>query len=351
MNLRGLILHAVPAFVLASHAHAADNAAPDPEPLSYVRACDAWGAGFFYIPNTETCLKIGGHIRSDVAAGKVPTYGLAVPGGYHSRAEVALNFDARSETELGTLRTFAQYTLASDNALYLRTGSYDSATLPFAYMTLGSATSQGLQLRLGVNDTLFRTAAGLSALHVYAGGFTHAPTTTGQMVVSYGQGNFSGSLGFETGSGKQMLDSYMPHVVAAAAYSDSWGAVRSAAVYNSVLEEWAAKLKLELNATDQLSFYAMGVYSSDPTGSNFYTPFIGNFGVWVGSTYQFTPKLKALLQVAADGFGGNVDERFSVMAGLQFEPVQKLYVKPEVAYLDSGTSSAFGGILRFQANF
>ncbi|WP_274631133.1 porin [Arvimicrobium flavum] len=351
MNFRDLILHAVPAIVLASVAHAADDAALDAEPLSYVRACDVWGAGFYYIPGTETCVKAGGHIRYDIAAGKVPTYGLAVPGTYHSRSELALNWDARTETELGTLRSFAQVTFAFDNALQRATGSPNSASLPFGYMTLGSTTSTGLQFRLGVNDTLFRTAAGLTALHIYAGGFTHAPTTTGQMVVSYGKGNFSGALGLETGAGRQSIDSYMPHVVAAAAYSDSWGALRSAVVYNSVLEEWAAKLKLELNATDDLSLYAMGVYSSDPSGRNFYTPFIGNYGVWVGSTYQFTPKVKGLLQFAADGMGADVDDRFSVLAGLQYEPVSKLYIKPEIAYLDKGSDSEVAGIVRFQTNF
>ena len=35
----------------------------------YVRVCDAYGAGFFYIPGTETCLKIGGYLRYDATAG------------------------------------------------------------------------------------------------------------------------------------------------------------------------------------------------------------------------------------------------------------------------------------------
>jgi len=27
------------------------------EPVDYVRVCDAYGSGFFYIPGTETCLR------------------------------------------------------------------------------------------------------------------------------------------------------------------------------------------------------------------------------------------------------------------------------------------------------
>ncbi|MCR5858978.1 porin [Mesorhizobium sp. J428] len=36
--------------------------APEPEPVEYVRVCDAYGAGFFYIPGTETCLQISGYV-------------------------------------------------------------------------------------------------------------------------------------------------------------------------------------------------------------------------------------------------------------------------------------------------
>jgi len=32
------------------------------EPVDYVRVCDAYGSGFFYIPGTETCLRISGYV-------------------------------------------------------------------------------------------------------------------------------------------------------------------------------------------------------------------------------------------------------------------------------------------------
>ena len=33
----------------------------DVRPVDYVRVCDAYGSGYFYIPGTETCLAIGGY--------------------------------------------------------------------------------------------------------------------------------------------------------------------------------------------------------------------------------------------------------------------------------------------------
>ena len=34
-------------------------------PVNYVKICDAYGSGFFYIPGTDTCLKVGGYVRAE----------------------------------------------------------------------------------------------------------------------------------------------------------------------------------------------------------------------------------------------------------------------------------------------
>jgi hypothetical protein len=34
--------------------------------VEYVKICTAYGAGFFYIPGSDTCIKIGGYMRADV---------------------------------------------------------------------------------------------------------------------------------------------------------------------------------------------------------------------------------------------------------------------------------------------
>ena len=37
--------------------------------MEYVRICEAYGVGFYYIPGTETCLKVSGYVRMDIGAG------------------------------------------------------------------------------------------------------------------------------------------------------------------------------------------------------------------------------------------------------------------------------------------
>ena len=71
MNIKSLLIGSAAALVAVSGARAADAiVAAEPEPVEYVRVCDAFGTGFFYIPGTETCLRIHGYVRYDIGAGE-----------------------------------------------------------------------------------------------------------------------------------------------------------------------------------------------------------------------------------------------------------------------------------------
>ncbi|MBP2235107.1 hypothetical protein J2Z31_001599 [Sinorhizobium kostiense] len=100
MNIKSLLLGSAAALAAVSGAQAADAiVAAEPEPMEYVRVCDAFGTGYFYIPGTETCLKINGFVRFQVNFGEDA-------GGFSdwdafSRGFLA--FDAKSDTEFGTL--------------------------------------------------------------------------------------------------------------------------------------------------------------------------------------------------------------------------------------------------------
>jgi hypothetical protein len=67
MNIKSLLLGSAAGLSAVSGARAADAVvAAEPEPLEYARVCDAFGTGYFYIPSTETCLKIGGYVHFQV---------------------------------------------------------------------------------------------------------------------------------------------------------------------------------------------------------------------------------------------------------------------------------------------
>jgi hypothetical protein len=64
MKLKTLLLSSAAAFAFVGGAQAADLSVA--EPVDYVKVCDAFGAGYYYIPGTDTCLKIGGYVQFDV---------------------------------------------------------------------------------------------------------------------------------------------------------------------------------------------------------------------------------------------------------------------------------------------
>ena len=63
---KNILLGCAAAFVVVGGAHAADLPAKA-KPVEYVKICSVYGAGFFYIPGTDTCIKIGGWVRAEYA--------------------------------------------------------------------------------------------------------------------------------------------------------------------------------------------------------------------------------------------------------------------------------------------
>jgi Porin subfamily len=90
-------------------------------PVEYVKVCSLYGAGFWYIPGTDTCIKIGGFFRFEVGFNTDGGFnplgstggGWAASGGFTRvngqtgfRERSLMSFDARTQTEYGTLRSY-----------------------------------------------------------------------------------------------------------------------------------------------------------------------------------------------------------------------------------------------------
>ena len=63
-STRSVILASATGLLTLSGAQAADLPVKA-KAVEYVRICSLYGAGFFYIPGTDTCIKIGGYLRAD----------------------------------------------------------------------------------------------------------------------------------------------------------------------------------------------------------------------------------------------------------------------------------------------
>jgi hypothetical protein len=115
--IRNVILGSAASLLAIGGAQAADLPVKA-KAVEYVRICSLYGAGFWYIPGTDTCMKIGGYLRVDTTFNG-GIHGTPAWSGdigqqnryrdyFASRSRFALTVDTRTATEYGVVRTFAQ---------------------------------------------------------------------------------------------------------------------------------------------------------------------------------------------------------------------------------------------------
>jgi Porin subfamily len=115
--VKSLVLGSAATIVALSGAQAADLPVKA-KAVEYVRICSLYGAGFYYIPGTDTCIKIGGYLRADVTIHGQNSNGPLWNGDgatstrylnqYNDYSRFALTVDTRTATEYGVVRTFGQ---------------------------------------------------------------------------------------------------------------------------------------------------------------------------------------------------------------------------------------------------
>ena len=114
--VKSLILGSAAGLVAMSGAQAADLPVKA-KAVEYVRICSLYGAGFYYIPGTDTCIKLGGYLRAEVGVQHDSVFNgnsLGVAGAaktvltnsYTCALREDLNIDTRTATEYGVVRTF-----------------------------------------------------------------------------------------------------------------------------------------------------------------------------------------------------------------------------------------------------
>jgi len=114
--VKSLLLGSAAGVVAMAGAQAADLPVKA-KPVQYVKICSLYGAGFYYIPGTDTCLKVGGWVRQyiGVNANNNLTNGYLGSGnlatrtsnnGWNWKSRGYITADARTQTEWGTLRGY-----------------------------------------------------------------------------------------------------------------------------------------------------------------------------------------------------------------------------------------------------
>lgn len=400
-------------FFVSDNSFASDLVTAEPEPVEYVRVCDAYGIGYFYIPGTETCMRLSGYVRADLKGGdNVYAYkGRKDRDTYAWRGRADLRFETVTGTDFGALRTFVGLRAQWDDG----TDTINSQ-LRFGYIQLGG-------LRVGVDESIFWHWTGYLGKVVNDDiidpgayqrtnviSYTFASATGFSAVLGFEQGSNGGSdnsgenyyyidsdrrVGpdrgisikgqpgvrhFHSGS---LIDNYTPNILLGAKYVQGWGSVAAIGVYDSQWGGWAAKLRVNVDVTDYLSLWLMGGYKTNHDyyaydadyiarhkNSNriyyyrMHTSQYGDWGghwiIWGGSSYSLTQKASFNTQLTFDE-----TSTFSASANVAYTLTPGLTLTPELSFINYGNKkkwnddaripfageNSFQGAIRLQRNF
>ena len=381
MNIKSLILGSATAALAVTGAKAADAIViAEPEPVEYVRVCDVYGAGFFYIPGTETCLAISGYVFHQIGAtswdnaGDTPGWSGATgtrSDRFTNWTRARVNFDARSETQYGTLRSYIrlQSDMIENGHNAFTTGSDGAAVIDQAWISLGGFLA-------GYTESAFHNSNLVGSL-TNGTGFSWDPTAYSYQQRQLIQYNFTGSNGFFgvislendsddgfTGVGGA---NYLPDLVGKIGIQQGWGAAwltvgideESAWTGDT---EFAVKAGIHYNipGAPGSAFRLVGHYNSDANtyqqGGNQPAGFLSSseWSIYAGYRHQFNPQVAAWIGGAyyndvayASGIDG-----FHVETGLTWTPVTNFEVRAEVVYNKVETlDGTVSGFLRFTRSF
>lgn len=171
MNLRALVLSSAAALSFSTAAYSADAiVAAEPEPMEYVRVCDAFGTGYFYIPGSETCLKLAGYVRFQTNVSS----NASGSSDWDAITRGQFDVDARSDTEFGALRGFIGLQGNADNNAS-RGVNVDQAFIEVAGLKVGYFTSWWDDDMSGETDVLSSNTTTYNAVrYTYTAGTFYA---------------------------------------------------------------------------------------------------------------------------------------------------------------------------------
>ena len=326
MNIKSLLLGSAAALVAVSGARAADAVmAPEPEPVEYVRVCDAYGAGFFYIPGTETCLKLSGYVWYQIAAnnsgdlqalgGAVVTDTLPSAGGlgegWWKSVRARVNFDARSETEWGTLRSYIRF-----QATWNGNNVDGPVTADQAYIELGG-------FKMGYSESFWVDSGNGGASNYGSHSWTGMYYGYQQRALigyRFESNGFFGAIALEDDA--LAGEGYMPDVVAKLGYTGGWGTVWVKVAYDESFDGTVINAAVNPNIPGLFGNVNDGGWAAQ-LGAQFNIPNMPGsslrvIGFWADGAHQYATGSPSILGVAGTSLYGGSEWSVLVSYNQQF---------------------------------
>jgi hypothetical protein len=211
--VKSLLLGSAAGLVAVTAGQAADLPVKA-KPVEYVKVCSLYGAGFYYMPGTDLCIKVGGWVRAEAVAGNVngnmtwgPFNGNALnrtTSNFVYRARGYITADVRSQSEYGTIRSYIAVGVNSNDA-----GLSGSAAAPATIFSSNRAFVQWAGMTAGLTQSFYDFYSVPSMQ--YRGGYLPASDTgdPGWMVWAWTAqlgGGVSATVSAETRRTTQIID-------------------------------------------------------------------------------------------------------------------------------------------------
>ena len=321
------------AAAVATTAQAADLPVA-PEPVDYVRICDAYGARFYYIPGTETCLRVGGRVRTQFEVQNVAdggNWGNRDSDGYQWRHQAWLYLDARTATEFGTLRAYSSMSMLAINGA--EAFDLDKAYIQWGGLTAGYATS---------NFDIFTGQVFMGVV-----GRDWSDQTLNQIAYTAAFGNgFSATVALEDRSSRES-GSYggtrAPDLVGALGISQGWGSAQLSGALHQVYASGAQNATNPTNGEDTIGWaIGAGAVFNLPmanSGSNiFFQGFYADGALaYIGNTAG----------VADHNGRGGLSSGWSLSSGIYIQATPTVGLALDGSYADIDAATGLNDVTRW----
>jgi hypothetical protein len=349
--MKTLLLGSAAAFAFAAgSAQAADLSVA--EPVDYVRVCDAFGTGYYYIPGTDTCLRIGGFVRFELRFSD-DDYEVA-PDDEHFESykfwtRANFQIEARSQTDWGPLIGYMEF----ETDIKASNGTYNSSPeVQEAFLSIGPLTA-------GLKQSAYDFGGGYTMSGLddgYGDGTAITDNKLNQVQLAWAMNGFGIILAVEDQQARAQdwydWGSYagsMPDLVAA--ITGEWGNVSAKLAFlyadnnNTPDSTWGVQGGVEVtnlfNGSDKA---VLVVGHIDNAWGNTVTSVLGSFRhYWMSNLYS-------AVTVRYDSYGsGWSGDDWTVAFDTRYSPVEDFYIAGQVVYTDS--SDSWVGKVRLQRDF
>jgi hypothetical protein len=343
MKLKALLLGSATALAVAGGAQAADLSVA--EPVDYVRVCDAFGTGYWYIPGTDTCLKIWGFVRWDANYYPESYYH------YDFYTAAYIEFSAKSMTDWGPLEAY----------MGAWQWGFDTAYISLGPLLVGRTTSTFAQAYpWGTRDSAYSN-------------WFQTEHYADQIRLSWAMNGFGVMIALEEpdgapapGHANWKYASSMPDVVAALTWSNAMMDGKVSFVYSDALSDWANDSAWAVSAGVVLKLDSISpgdkLLLKAAYGENAFPYVLGGFygygSMWsamASFTHFFAPNFSTNITINAAhsdydsdyGYGTAWQGSFNV----SYSPAPTLWITPEVSWFGQDGYSDWWFRLRIQKVF